>query len=115
MKIIAVILFLSFTALNGNSQTTIEADSTELPSHSIRIIAKVKSADYDYMTLVVENVVEYSRGAGNTPQQGDEITVRLPGRSKPQNDTRIEADLKESIELGAVPSSYIALDFRTIE
>jgi hypothetical protein len=116
MKYLATFLLVMMTAFAGNSQvTTIVSDSTELPSHSLRAIATVKSADYDYMVIVIENVVSYSRGITATPMQGDELTVRLPGRNKPQNDSRIEVDLKESIEVGAMPSSYIMLDYRTID
>jgi hypothetical protein len=116
MKYLATFLLVMITAFAGKSQiATIVKDSTELPSHSLRAIATVKSADYDYMVIVIETVVSYSRGITATPVQGDELTVRLPGRNKPQNDSRIEVDLKESIDLGAMPTSYIMLDYRTID
>ena len=112
-------LFLVAFLLTGNmvnSQHNVTvADSTDLPAHSIRAIAKVRSAEYDYMVIVIENVVSYSRGVTSTPVEGDELTVRLPGRNKPAIDSRIEVDLKESIDVGAMPSSYIALDFRSID
>lgn len=115
MRYLIVLVLITFASFSGNSQVTVVDDSTELPAHSLRAIAKVKSADYDYMVIVIENVVSYSRGISATPEEGDEITVRLPGRNKPRNETRIEVDLKESIDLGAMPTSYIVLDFRTIE
>jgi hypothetical protein len=90
-------------------------DTTELPPHSLTAIATVKNAEYDYMVIVIENVVAYSRGITATPMPGDELTVRLPGRNKPQHESRIEVDLKESIDVGAMPSAYIMLDYRTIE
>jgi hypothetical protein len=115
MKMLAVISLFLLSTFPVNSQVSYEGDSTSLPSHSVRAIATVKSADYDYMVIVIEHVVSYSRGVTITPNQGDEITVRLPGRNKPQNNSRIEVDLKESIEVGALPSAYIMLDFRTID
>jgi hypothetical protein len=116
MRYLITFLIVVFTAFAGKSQMTIfSQDTTELPSHSFRAIAKVKSADYEYMVIVIENVVSYSRGISATPSEGDEITVRLPGRNKPEAETRIEVDLKESIDLGAMPTSYIMLDYRTIE
>jgi hypothetical protein len=116
MKYLITILLVVVTAFAGNSQiSTITEDSTDLPSHSLRAIAKVKSADYDQMVIVIENVVAYSRGITTIPIPGDELIVRLPARNKPQNESRIEVDLKESIDVGALPSSYIVLDFRTID
>ena len=116
MKCLISILLVCLTIISSNSQVSpITDDSTELPSHSMRLIASVKSADYNYMTIVVESVVSYTRGISATPAQGDELTVRLPGRNKPEDASRIEVDLKESIDIGAVPSSYIVLEFRTIE
>jgi hypothetical protein len=112
---ILTLLLICAASAVSNSQVTLETDSTELPSHSVRVIASVKSADFDYMTIVVEHVVSYTRGLSATPAQGDELTVRLPGRNKPENESRIEVDLKESIDIGATPSSYIVLAYRTIE
>lgn len=116
MKYLASLL-LVFIVFSSKSQMNdlVVQDTVDLPPHSIRAIATVKSADFDYMVIVIENVIAYSRGVTATPLQGDEITVRLPGRNKPQNESRIEVDLKESIELGAMPSSYIMIDYRTID
>ena len=116
MKYIAAILLVFAFVSPTHSQTSVTMqDTTELPAHSLRAIATVKDADYDFMTIVVENVVAYSRGVTSTPTAGDELIVRLPGRNKPKTDSRIEVDLQESIDLGAAPSSYLALGFRTIE
>jgi hypothetical protein len=117
MRYIVTFVLVFVVVLNTVSQEimTPVQDTTELPSHSLTAIAKVKSAEYDYMVIVIENVVAYSRGISATPMQGDELTVRLPGRNKPQHDSRIEVDLKESIDVGALPSSYIMLDYRTID
>jgi hypothetical protein len=116
MKYIATLLLVFFGTFYGNSQiNSALKDSTDLPPHSVRVIATVKSADFDYMVIVIEYVVAYSRGISATPMQGDELTVRLPGRNKPEIESRIEVDLKESIDVGAMPSSYIMLDYRSIE
>jgi hypothetical protein len=113
--LITAILILGLISSSQSQVEIISQDTIQLPPHSLRAIAKVKSADYDYMVIIIENVVSYSRGVTATPVQGDELTVRLPGRNKPENDSRIEVDLKESIEVGAMPSSYIMLDYRTID
>jgi len=89
-------------------------DTQTLPQHSIRAIATVVSAEQNMMTIKIEEVTAYSRGASITPMQGDEITVRLPGRNGPEVDNRIEVDLKEKIDVGALPSAYIMLDYETL-
>jgi hypothetical protein len=110
-----LLIFVVFFSTQSQVNSVMTQDTVELPPHSIRAIATVKSADYDHMIIVIENVVAYSRGVTATPLQGDELTVRLPGRNKPEHDTRIEVDLKESIDVGALPSSYIVLAYRTID
>lgn len=116
MKYLAAAILLFSVVFSTRSQMNdlVFQDTIQLPPHSIRAIATVKSADFDYVVIVIENVIAYSRGVTATPLQGDELTVRLPGRNKPENESRIEIDLKESIEVGAMPSSYIMLDYRTI-
>lgn len=91
------------------------SDTTDLPPHSIRLIATVKHADADMMVIIVEHLVTYTRGATTAPETGSELTVRLPGRNKPETNSRIEVDLKEKLDVGAMPSSYIMLGYRTIE
>ena len=116
MKYIGAALILFFVTFQTQSQMTIMVrDSTELPAHSLRAIATVKSADYEQMIIVIETIVSYSRGVTAMPSEGDELTVRLPGRNKPDTESTIEVDLKESLDVGALPSSYIMLDYRTID
>lgn len=112
---ITILSVLTFT-ISVNSQDTIpNPNDADINEGSIRLIAKVLQADYNYMTIKVEDIVGYGEGVTAAPAKGDELTVKLPGRDKPMNETRIEVDLKEKIDIGALPTSYIVLDFRTIE
>jgi hypothetical protein len=117
IKFLTVLIFLLVsTSISVNSQDVpTTEDSSDLPAHSIRVIAKVISSDYDYMVITVEQVVAYGSGTNTTPQSGEEIPVRLPGREKPDEGSRIEVDLKEKIDVGAMPTSYIMLNYKTIE
>jgi len=112
-----ITLFVIFAAvISVNSQDTIPtSDDADISEGSIRLIAKVVQADYDYMTIEVEDIIGYGKGVTAAPAKGEEITVKLPGRDKPKNETRIEVDLKEKIDVGALPTSYIVLEYRTIE
>lgn len=115
MKLVGALLFCLIAITAPSQVEPVESDSTNLPSYSLRVIASVKSADEDHAVIGVENIVSYSSGATAAPEEGEEITVRLPGRNRLPIDARIEADIKESIEVGALPSGYILLDFRTIQ
>ena len=116
MKAFITILAVFAIVVSVNSQDTLpNPNDADINEGSIRLIAKVLQADYDYMTIRVEDIVGYGAGVTAAPAKGEELTVKLPGRDKPKNETRIEVDLKEKIDIGALPTSYIVLDFRTIE
>jgi len=116
MKNFILLLFLLVFSAAVRSQDSTDVDDYEhLPAHSLRLIATVVNPGTDVMVIHVEHVVEYSRGVTSTPNTGDEIAVRLPGRNSPAENARIEVDLMEKIDIGALPSSYIMLNFRTIE
>jgi hypothetical protein len=79
------------------------------------MVAKVISVSPEVMTIKVENVVTYSDGVAALPEKDDEIVVRLLGHNTPELESRIEVNVKEKIDIGALPSSYIMLDYKTIE
>jgi hypothetical protein len=116
MKLLLISIFFSLLpyAPGSSQQVLVKKDTTDLRSHSIRLIANVKDMDQDYIVIVVEQVLSYSLGIMVTPETGDEIVVRLPGREMPKKESRIEIDLQENIEVGALPSGYIMLEYRTI-
>lgn len=116
MKNFILLLFLLvFSAAVRSQDSTAVYNYEQLPPHGLRLIATVRNPGTDVMVIQVEHIVEYSRGVTSTPSTGDEITVRLPGRNSPGENARIEVDLMEKIDIGAMPSSYIMLNFRTIE
>ena len=116
MKLLAFAVLLLIPCFGTNSQTTfLSADSMSEVSHSIRLIAQVKDLDQDYVLIEVEEVISFTNGIYLTPASGDEILVRLPGRELPKKESRIEIDLKEKVDVGAMPTGYIMTSFRTIE
>ena len=116
MKIVVFAAFLLMPCFGINSQaTSAQFDSVSTISHSIRLIAHVKDMDQDYVLIEVEEVVSFSNGIYLTPALGDEILVRLPGREMPKKESRIEVDLQEKVDVGAMPTGYIMTSFRTIE
>lgn len=82
---------------------------------AVKVVGTVTDSDYNYTTILVEQVVEYGRGIKATPEEGKSITVRLPAREKPAMHTRIEASLQESISVGSSNSAYIMVEFETVE
>ncbi len=116
MKIVVFAILLLMPCFGTSSQaTSVSADSMSLNSHSIRLIAHVKDMDQDYVLIEVEEIISYTNGIYITPASGDEILVRLPGRETPKKESRIEVDLQEKIDVGAMPTGYIMTSFRTIE
>ena len=116
MKLLVFAVLLLIPCFGTNSQTTLlSSDSMSEVSHSIRLIAQVKDLDQDYVLIEVEEVISFTNGIYLTPASGDEILVRLPGRELPKKESRIEIDLKEKVDVGAMPTGYIMTSFRTIE
>jgi hypothetical protein len=116
MKILVFAVLILAPCFGTNSQTTLlSGELMSTTSHSIRLIAQVKDLDQDYILIEVEEVISYTNGIYLTPASGDEILVRLPGRELPKKQSRIEIDLKEKIDVGAMPTGYIMTGFRTIE
>jgi len=117
MKVAVLIAYLFLPCFGSNSQgTLLSADSfPTVSSHSIRLIAHVKDLDEDYVLLEVEEVISFSSGIYLTPALGDELLVHLPGREMPKKESRIEVDLQEMVDVGAMPTGYILTNFKTIE
>jgi hypothetical protein len=115
MNILVTVLLTLCVSVLGQSQQADSVETGSLTYHSLRVIARVADSTPDYMLIVIERVTETSPGLSSMPQDEEEIWVRLPGRDMPRKETRIEADLQEKIEVGAMPSSYILLGYRTIE
>lgn len=116
MKTVVFAIIFLMPCFGMSSQATfVISDSMAVESHSIRLIAHVKDMDQDYVLIEVEEVVSYTTGIYITPASGDEILVRLPGREIPKKESRIEIDLQEKIDVGAMPTGYIMTSFRTIE
>jgi hypothetical protein len=103
MKLL-IIFLISTLALPTNN---LERDKHP---YSIQVVATVHETSEDYVTLLVEEVIDYGSKIYVLPQEGDKLTVRLP-----ENKTTIIIQLQEKISVGANPSSYIMVDYRTIE
>ena len=114
-----LILLLSYTfcsvTLCAQDLPVVAHDTLNIPPNALRILAEVISADDHMAVLKVERVVGHGHGVITMPNQGDDVTVRIPGRNKPEAKTKIEVDIKEKIDIGATPSSYILLTFRRVE
>jgi hypothetical protein len=116
MKVLVFLLFLLVPCFGINSQAAlVTPDSVAYTSHSIRLIAQVKDLDQDYILIEVEEIVSFTNGIYITPASGDEILVRLPGREVPKKESRIEIDLQEKVDVGAMPTGYIMTSFRIID
>lgn len=116
MKVLVLALLIASPGFSINSQTvSIRTDSVFLNAHSIRLIAHVKDMDQDHILIEVEEVVSFTNGIYITPASGDEILVKLPGRDMPKKESRIEIDLHELIDVGAMPTGYIMTGYRTID
>ena len=111
---IYVLLQISFLSHSQQSIRLATADG-DLPSHSMTVVATVENIGTEIMTIKVEHVVTSTNGIGILPDEGDEISVKVSEDNSPSVDSRIEVDLKEKIDVGAQPTSYIMLGFRTIE
>lgn len=81
----------------------------------LRLIGTVKEKNENFLTLKIEEVVSFGSHIRVVPDEGDEITVRLPGQRPPEDETRIVIDIKENILVGETPSAYLMTNFETIE
>jgi hypothetical protein len=108
MKLLIILLLLTFN---------MPANDLEKDKHpySIQLLATVQEKSEDYVTLHIEEVIDYGSKVYVLPQEGEKLTVRLPARRSPENNTTIIIQLQEKISVGANPSSYIMVDYRTIE
>ena len=108
MKLLVICLLTAFNVPTDDL-------NNETPPYSIQLVATVQEKNEDFVTLHVDEVIDYGSKIYVLPQECDELTVRLPASRSPQNHTTIIIDLRERISVGANPSSYIMLDYRTIE
>lgn len=117
MKTLIQLIVYTFAsvALYAQDAPAIPHDTLDIPPNALRVVAEVISADEQMAVLKIEQVVGQGRGVITMLNQGDEITVRMPGRNKPEVKAKIEVDIREKMDVGAMPSSYILLTFRTVE
>ena len=108
MKLLIIFLISTLGLPTNNSER-------DKHPYSIQVVATVHETSEDYVTLLVEEVIDYGSKIYVLPQEGDKLTVRLPARRSPENKTTIIIQLQEKISVGANPSSYIMVDYRTIE
>jgi hypothetical protein len=105
MKLLLIILLSLLNFTSGDSSDP----------HSILLAATVTDTNEDFIRLEIEGVMKYGNKIYVLPEEGDEITVRLPSRRPPEKHSRILIELREKVSVGPVPSSYIMLDYQTIE
>jgi hypothetical protein len=89
-------------------------DTTSLADRTLRVIGEVKNVDEKMMVVKIQSVVAH-RNASAWMRQGEELNIRLTGQGRPQVGSIIAADLKEKAEVGETPSSYLLLDYKTID
>ena len=104
MSLLVVIIISIFTTTGNQS----------VASDGIRLIGTVEERNEDFLTLRIEEVVSFGSHIHVVPDEGDEITVRLPGQRPPEDQTRIIIDIKENTQVGETPSAYLMTSYETI-
>jgi len=105
MKLLAIIMLSMLNLTTRNSPDP----------HTILLVATVEETSEDFIRVEIEEVMKYGSKIYVLPEEGDKITVRLPARRPPENNTTIMIELREKISLGPIQSSYIMLDYQTIK
>jgi hypothetical protein len=100
-----VVILLSILTTSGNQS---------LASNGLRLIGTVEEKNENFLTLKIEEVVSLGSDIRVVPDEGDEITVRLPGQRPPEDQTRIIIDIKEKTQVGETPSAYLMTSYETI-
>jgi hypothetical protein len=108
MKLLIILMLSTF------NWPTNDLENDKHP-YSIQLVATVQEKSEDFVTLHIEEIIDYGSKIYILPQEGEKLTVRLPARRPPENNTTIIIRLQEKISVGANPSSYIMVDYRTIE
>ena len=100
-----VVIILSIFTTTGNQRVA---------SDGLRLIGTVEEKNENFLTLKIEEVVGFGSQIYVVPEEGDEITVSLPGQRPPEDQTRIVIDIKEKTEVGESPSGYLMTSYETI-
>jgi hypothetical protein len=114
MLLISLIV-LSSMAVKAQEDKPMAYDTLNIAPGTLRVIAEVKSADERMVVLQIDSLIGYGQGVLTVLNAGDEVTARLPGQNKPEVSSKINVDLREKMDVGALPSSYILLHYKTVE
>jgi hypothetical protein len=113
MKLYFILILLAtvhYSLAQVSSPSAMSDTTTALPPGTVRIKAKVLSADNMQATVQVISLVGSGQGIVNPPTEGQKIIIRLPeGRKKMGKGKIIQMDLKEKMGVDASQSSFSLL------
>jgi hypothetical protein len=110
MLISGMSLFLS--CAHASQVPSTAADSVGLPPSTIQVVGYVKSSDGNSVTLSILTIKGEGQGIINTLSEGQEVRVATSGKMKSGKGKKIEAYLKEELNIDASQSSYSLLRYK---